>query len=37
MVRGWSIIQEEAERAGTVQPAEEMVQGDLINVYKYLM
>ena len=30
---GVSVTQEEAERAGTVQPGEE---GDLIHVYKYL-
>ncbi|KAK4826406.1 LOW QUALITY PROTEIN: hypothetical protein QYF61_008693, partial [Mycteria americana] len=30
-------IQGEAERAGTAQPREEKAQGDLINVYKYLM
>lgn len=28
---------ERAERAGTVQPGEEMSQGDLVNVYTYLM
>ena len=29
-------IQEEAERAGPVQPGEEKARGDLIKVYKYL-
>jgi len=31
-----SYICGKAERAGTVQPAEEKAQGDLIKVYKYL-
>jgi len=30
---GASNIEGDAERAGTVQPAEEKAQGDLINVY----
>lgn len=32
-----SDIQWEAERSGTIQPGEEMAQGDLIFVYIYLM
>jgi len=27
----------EAEGDGTVSPGEEMIQGDLMNMYKYLM
>jgi len=33
---GASLLWEEADRTGTVQPGEEKAQGDLIHVYKYL-
>jgi len=34
---GAPLAQGEAKRAGTVPPGEEKAQGDLANVYKYLM
>lgn len=34
---GGSYILGEAERVMTDQPGEEKVQGDLVNVYKYLI